>query len=386
MEPEPEFRCCRKVELESKCCFTSEPYENECSSFDDDTEAICDDFFECKVRKYFETAKGIPALDLEDVLLECWSDFNHELSRPPAEFTVQEFLETASTKRDDQFSKFVDSTANFALSNMDTFDILARVLWCRIAKLFNDHLTESLDDLHMTSKNFTCATGKLHELFFTEEYRSDIINAYHVEEWSDLDDGQRSLAAQLLFYLFRMFIGECEKRVKNQQQESCPFTVDEMEDQGKGKIRYVGGWALRKSLDKSRRYVEENRTSEVTGVLERVRKEMRKVTLLENNIITPFFILNDVTTNPKTLDVTESRQFRERGLLHISDDAHGFFMSLEQERINNTNCQKLTDHQANMVDVSIKAVSNNTTLQGQFGNLFKFAISNIAKLTSPLVV
>ena len=45
VDPEPEFCCCRKVELEGKCCFTSEAYENECSSLDDDTNAICDDFF-----------------------------------------------------------------------------------------------------------------------------------------------------------------------------------------------------------------------------------------------------------------------------------------------------------------------------------------------------
>lgn len=81
-------------------------------------------------------------------------------------------------------------------------------------------------------------------------------------------------------------------------------------------------------------------TSEATGVLERVHKEMEKVNLLEKNIIAPFAILSGTTGNPEMLHVTESRQFRERGLLHISDDAHGFFMSLEQERVNNINCNK----------------------------------------------
>lgn len=106
---------------------------------------------------------------------------------------------------------------------------MARVLWCRIATLFNDHLTENLE-------NFTCITGKLHELFITEEYRSDIVSAFCVKEWSDLDDGQRSLASQLLFHLYRMFIRECEKRVKKQEEEPVCFTVEEMGEEGKGKI------------------------------------------------------------------------------------------------------------------------------------------------------
>ena len=35
-----------------------------------------------------------------------------------------------------------------------------------------------------------------------------------------------------------------------------------------------------------------------------------------------------------TLQVTEGRQYRERGLLHISDQAYIFFMELEKRRVN----------------------------------------------------
>ena len=51
--------------------------------------------------------------------------------------------------------------------------------------IFNDYLTDNLEDTHLTNKNFTNATSKLHELFITNEYRSDIISVFNVEKWSN---------------------------------------------------------------------------------------------------------------------------------------------------------------------------------------------------------
>ena len=97
---------------------------------------------------------------------------------------------------------------------------------------------------------------------------------------------------------------------------------------------------------------------------------MKKVCLLENNIIAPYCSLAKETSSPETLNVTECRQFRERGLLHITDSAYEFFLKLEQERVNNINLGKLISHQANMVDNSINVVSNSEILRNQFRNLF----------------
>ena len=143
-----------------------------------------------------------------------------------------------------------------------------------------------------------------------------------------------------------------------------------MESEGKGKIRYIGGWAVRKSLEKSRCYVEANKQSETKAVGEKVVKEMKKMHLLENNVIMLFATLSNFTANPETLNVTKCHQFREGGLLHINDGAYEFFLSLEQEKVNNINLVKLTSHQSNMVDMSIKAVSSNKTLINHFGGLF----------------
>jgi hypothetical protein len=361
-EPVPTLRCCRKIELDKACSFAVTEEIKSC--IDDENGVTYDGLeYETAAKDFFESAEGV-SVNLEDVLL-CLSDFTHELSHPPIDFDIKTFVELHN-KCKDPFSKAINSAASFAMDNLQTFNLLACVLWCRIATLFNDYLTENLNDIHITSKNFTCATGKLHELFMTNEYRSDIISAFNVEKWSDVNVGQRSLAAQLLFHLYGMFTAEVGKRVRKQEeQDPVCFRVDEMESEGKGKIRYIGGWAVRKSLEKSRRYVEANKQSETKAVGEKVVKEMKKMHLLENNVIMPFATLSNFTLN-----VTECHQFRERGLLHISDGAYEFFLSLEQERVNNINLVKLTSHQSNMVDMSIKAVSSNKTLINHFGGLF----------------
>ena len=67
-------------------------------------------------------------------------------------------------------------------------------------------------------------------------------------------------AVQLLFHLYGLFTSEVEKRVRKQEEQDLVcFEINEMEAEGKGKIRYIRGWALRRSLEKSRRYAEGNK-------------------------------------------------------------------------------------------------------------------------------
>lgn len=119
----------------------------------------------------------------------------------------------------------------------------------------------------MTNKNFTFATSKIHELFISNEYRSDVISACNAGKWSDVTTGQKVLAAQLLFHLYKLFLAEVGKVVRRQEeQEPVYFQVADMEAEGKGKIRYIRGWAVRKSLEKSFRYVQENKKSATKAV------------------------------------------------------------------------------------------------------------------------
>ena len=118
------------------------------------------------------------------------------------------------------------------------------------------------------------------------------------------------------------------------------------------------------------RYVHENKLSETPYVREKLNRELKKVELIEDNAIVNHKVLQESTTSPETLRVIESRQYRERGLLHISDSAYAFFMLLEQERVDRINSSKLAALKKNMIDDSIEKVSGNKSLFLHFNEIF----------------
>ena len=61
-----------------------------------------------------------------------------------------------------------------------------------------------------------------------------------------------------------------------------PFkSLDNMTSDEKGKIRYVGGWALKKSIEKAKRYIETNVTSVNPSVREQLKHEIMKLKIRE---------------------------------------------------------------------------------------------------------
>ena len=54
------------------------------------------------------------------------------------------------------------------------------------------YLSENETEIHMTNRDFTYTTAKLHELFLTQDYRNDLISTFGVSRWSDIDGGQRT--------------------------------------------------------------------------------------------------------------------------------------------------------------------------------------------------
>ena len=183
----------------------------------------------------------------------CVCDFEDKLSAPPAHFSVKDFLETIKNDtHHDPFSMSIKEEAQYGANNLELFELLAGILWCRIVNIFRECLPKSGE--HTTNRDFICATTQLNHLFLTKGYRSDLVSAFNVHSWSDINDGQRTLGMQLVFHIYKLVTSELSKLVRTQEVEHIPFTVSEMGPDGRGKIRYIGGWAVRKYLEKSRRY------------------------------------------------------------------------------------------------------------------------------------
>ena len=81
-------------------------------------------------------------------------------------------------------------------------------------------------------------------------------------------------------------------------------------------------------------------------------------------------MLEKTTSHAGTLNITEARQHRQRGFLHITDEAFQFFFTLEQERVNLISFENLSSLKDQMIYQSIKSVLENKSIQNEFVSLF----------------
>ena len=323
-----------------------------------------------EIQSYFEDECTV--LDLEDVFLSL-IDFDEELSIPPPSFDAVSFIKGfVNDTFTDDFTKSINEAAAYALNHIEDFKMVLSIFWGRLYELFKDHLVENPEKTYlMSNKDFTLATGKLNSMFLTSEYRQYVITVFQQEKWSNITTGQQALSAQMLMELYTILVGEIAGKIKQKENHSpVVLNVEEMNVDGKAKVRHVGGWAVRKAMEKSRRYVRENKFSCNSDVRVRLMRETRKVELLEEFVITPYEVLGSTSETRETLAVTEARQFRERGLLHISDKSYRFFMTLEQKRINHINEGKLKMLADNMVEEALRTVTKDEELRARFADIF----------------
>ena len=94
----------------------------------------------------------------------------------------------------------------------------------------------------------------------------------------------------------------------------------------------------------------------------------------------PYDILCSETKYPGTLNVTESRQYRTHGLIHVSDQCYEFALKLEDKRINGLNSKMMKIHRDKLVGVVEAGLLNGTldgmgTRQGRKPDLYKGVLS-----------
>ena len=109
------------------------------------------------------------------------------------------------------------------------------------------------------------------------------------------------------------------KRIHKTSEEEAPvISVRDMSADGLGKVRYCGSWAMFSCRQQCLRYVSEHVYSTKPEVHERVLTEHKMLQHLDETRVTSDFI-NDKSVHKDTLRVTEERQYRSKGLRHITD-------------------------------------------------------------------
>ena len=108
-------------------------------------------------------------------------------------------------------------------------------------------------------------------------------------------------------------------RAKSRDEMVSTFSVKQMNDVGKGKVRFVAAWAVSRVLQKAKKYVRDNLYTASSATRSQVNKCLHKIEVIESIVVIPCGILCSETKYPGTLELTESRQYRTHGLIHVSD-------------------------------------------------------------------
>ena len=216
--PNPTLHCCRNICLDDRFFQCSD----KCESDVPDEQQINIAHHE-NTAKNFEMNSGVP-INLKDVLSSLF-DCEKKLAKPSNDFSIKDFLQKiVNGSHDDPFSTSIKSAAKYGIDNLEAFELLSKILWCRINDLFQDYLSENGEEVHMTNRDFTTATAKLHQLFSTQEYWSDLISSFGAPSWSGLNDGQRTLGCELVFFLYKMFVDELGNLIR-QMKKTNPFAL-----------------------------------------------------------------------------------------------------------------------------------------------------------------
>ena len=132
----------------------------------------------------------------------------------------------------------------------------------------------------------------------------------------------------------------------------------------------MGGWAVRKVLSRARTYLRKNVYTTSSSTLVKVETKQRACEVLEENVIQSFDRLQETSKCKETLEVTEARQYRQRGLLHVSDEAYLFFMQLEQRRVDLLNVNVMRKKRENMVEAAICRLTRDEELKESWMRCF----------------
>ena len=193
---------------------------------------------------------------------------------------------------------------------------------------------------------------------------------------TELSDIAKALATEfspLIHWELLEFLKEVVKRDKN--EEPVVFDVEAMDSVGKAKVRHVDGWAVKKLLKKSRKYVMRNLYTENSKTLASVKKQSKVCEIIEENLVAPYSKLEESSLYRDSLQVTESLQFRNRGLIHITDNTFLFFMSLEQQQVLLLNDSKMKKLKGNLVTSAHRHLLKNENLREKWFSCFDSTIA-----------
>ncbi|XP_068681255.1 uncharacterized protein [Montipora foliosa] len=339
-----DLSCCRFQEVADLALFYANDKNNAveisiCREEDTDDN---DQEIQGTLSSFFENDKEIPPINLA-LVNETLRVHEGELSQPPADFLSDTSLFQVLSSMKSQSTTTLATEKNRTIEKLVGLDnnhkeilrAFVNVIWYNLFDMLDSHTAVNLDNTIagcISRQQFTATTGNIHNFLQSKEYKGYVKYIFR-NEAPQITKAQTLLASELVFIIYTRFLDILSERVRQESdEENVDCSVWDMPAEGQGKIRYVGGWVLKKVIERGRTYVKENMTSKQEGILKKVKQQLEKASLVQNELVAQPDVLCNSSQYPKTLELTEFRQHRERGLFNITDKAFEFFMQLEQVR------------------------------------------------------
>ena len=121
-----------------------------------------------------------------------------------------------------------------------------------------------------------------------------LLKAVFEKREEELSEAMLSLGANLAngaFANILHIIVEVTRSSKTAEHDS-PFNVEDMDDAGRAKVRYVTGWMASRIMKKSRKYIIDNLYLPMPSTRERVNKEVGKLKMLGTHVAVPYHVLS----------------------------------------------------------------------------------------------
>lgn len=244
-----DLRCCRRKVTRDESFFDVQDRYR----FGVEDSADAEDYYEFpievsdgKVQSYFECEDTDLEVSVAQ-LFEQMEEHESELSHPPSEGldATPLLIKLKVNTPFSEFSRAINENMDLLLEERFTENVktFIDIMWFHSFVAIENHIIENRDDLgKVTWSDFTTATGKLHQVFNSEEFSRHVSSLFNV---SPCVTAQRSIGVNLGMAVYFKFLEHLvQLSRKEYQQEVVAFNVDDMSAAGRAKVRHVGGWAV----------------------------------------------------------------------------------------------------------------------------------------------
>lgn len=367
-QPLQDLMCCRNKIVDTgptsvDFLYIDDPLFDEPLSSDDlaDIDAFCQTYFVSSVDSECEAEQVDEEEDLEESS-SCDKETHPDLMDNDRIHSFLEELKDTSTQA------YVRGSLGFKINNLimnlqqpeslPKVKTFVEIQWDRLSQEINKNVKNKKD--RSTRYDFKSIMATEFSILNMEQLDNEFSavignNTFNVEHHCLITELVKAVRVAIIS---QAYLGICVEDGEKDEERN----VWNMSEDGKGKVRYVGGWTLIKLIYGYKRYITQNIASNNPRVRQEMNQRYLYVNMLES-LLAQSTNIHVCTEYEGTLSVTDTKQYRKNALVHISDKAFQLFMYLEELRVKTLCHHRLNILQQKFLPVAIAGVKNDKRLQ-----------------------